>query len=132
MAPEGELPDRGFDVVPLARATREHEGSPHPEIRIRERQPWSCHHGVLRWSGECPCAHDGRWKAPLRAAFERLAGAIDTVTERLAEDIVGAIDIWGTRDRYVDVIIGAEEPTRSRSASWDRWPTPTTDGGCST
>ena len=108
VAPEPATPDRGFDVVSLARATREHEGSPHPEIRIRERTSWSCHHGVLRWSGECPCAHDGRWKAPLRAAFERLAGAIDTVTEALADDITGATDIWGARDRYVDVIIGAE------------------------
>jgi hypothetical protein len=109
VAPDGAVPDRGFDVVSLARATIEHDGAPHPEIRIRERTSWSCHHGVLRWSGECECAHDGRWKAPLRAAFERLAGAIDTLTETLAGGIAGAADIWGARDRYVDVVIGAEE-----------------------
>jgi hypothetical protein len=109
VAPDVDIPDRGFDVVSLSRATMEHDASPHPEIHIRERTSWSCHHGVLRWSGECPCAHDGRWKAPLRASFERLAGAIDTVTDALALDIKGALDIWGTRDRYVDVVIGAEE-----------------------
>jgi hypothetical protein len=109
VAPDPDLPDRGFDVVSLSRATREHEGAPHPTIRIRERTSWSCHHGVLRWSGECPCAHDGRWKAPLRAAFERLAGAIDSLTDALAEAIPGPVDIWGARDRYVDVVIGAED-----------------------
>jgi Domain of unknown function (DUF3536)/Glycosyl hydrolase family 57 len=109
VAPDGVVPDREFDVVSLARATIEHDRAPHPEIRIRERTSWSCHHGVLRWSGECECAHDGRWKAPLRAAFERLAGAIDTITETLAGDIPGAVDIWGARDRFVDVVIGAEE-----------------------
>ena len=40
---------------------------------------WSCHHGVLRWSAECPDVPDGRWKAPLRAALDRLAGGIDAV-----------------------------------------------------
>jgi len=109
VAPDQEISDRGFDAVSLSRATVERDGTEHPEIKIRERTSWSCHHGVLRWSGECPCAHDGRWKAPLRAAFERLAGAIDTVTDGLAADIPGAIDIWGARDRYVDVVIGAEE-----------------------
>ena len=48
------------------------------------RTSWSCHHGIHRWSGECACAPDGRWKAPLRAALERLAAGIDVVTERVA------------------------------------------------
>jgi hypothetical protein len=109
VAPDVAIPDRGFDVATLATIAREVDGAPHPEIRIRERSSWSCHHGVLRWSGECPCAHDGRWKAPLRAAFERLAGAIDTVTDALARDIPGLEDIWEARDRYVDVVIGAED-----------------------
>ena len=56
---------------------------PHPEIRIRERTSWSCHHGVLRWGGECPDVPDGRWKAPLRGALDRLAGAIDTIAESI-------------------------------------------------
>jgi hypothetical protein len=109
VAPSDTTPDRGYDVVTLAAVAEEAAGHPHPEILIRDRTSWSCHHGVLRWSGECPDAADGRWKAPLRAALERLAGGIDTATEALARDLPGHVDIWAARDRYVDVVIGAQE-----------------------
>ena len=81
---------------------------PHPEIRIRERTSWSCHHGVLRWFAECPDVPDGRWKAPLRSALDRLAGGIDAVT-RVARraGCRGLDDVWAARDAYVDVVIGA-------------------------
>jgi hypothetical protein len=68
---------------------------------IRERTSWSCHHGVARWSAECPDAADGRWKQPLRAAFDRLAGAIDAVSEREARST--GVDLWDARERWVDV-----------------------------
>ena len=75
-----------------------------PVTRIRERTSWSCHHGVARWSSECPDARDGSWKGPLRAALERLATRIDVLSQgRLAE--LG-IDLWEARDRYVDVASG--------------------------
>ncbi len=109
VAPSATTPDRGYDVVTLAAVAEEAAGHPHPEIRIRDRTSWSCHHGVLRWSGECPDAADGRWKAPLRAALERLAGGIDAATEALARELPGQPDIWAARDRYVDVVIGAQE-----------------------
>jgi hypothetical protein len=109
VAPSEATPDRGFDVVTLAAVVEEAAGHPHPEIRIRDRTSWSCHHGVLRWSGECPDAADGRWKAPLRAALERLAGGIDTATEALVRQLPGRPDIWAARNRYVDVVIGAQE-----------------------
>jgi hypothetical protein len=107
VAPDTSLPDRGFDAVDLADAIAEAPGHPHPEIRIRERTSWSCHHGVLRWSAECPDVPDGRWKAPLRLAFDRLAGAIDAVSDVVAKGIPGLLDVWGARDRYVDVVTGA-------------------------
>ncbi|MBL8999118.1 MAG: DUF3536 domain-containing protein, partial [Gemmatimonadetes bacterium] len=57
-----------------------------------------CHHGVLRWGAECPCAAHSAWKQPLRAAFDRLAAAIDVRTELAAADL--GIDPWAARDRY--------------------------------
>ncbi len=64
---------------------------------------------MLRWSGECPCAHDGRWKAPLRAALERLAGGIDAITGALVRELAALDDVWALRNAYVDVVIGAME-----------------------
>jgi hypothetical protein len=110
VSPSADTPDRGFDVVTLAAVAEEAEGHPFPEIRIRDRTSWSCHHGVLRWSGECPDAADGRWKGPLRAALERLAGGIDTLTEALARELPGLEDPWTARDRFVEVVIGAQTP----------------------
>lgn len=72
-----------------------------PRVTIRERTSWSCHHGVARWGAECPCAAGGHWKPALRAAFERLAAAIDVRTEIAAAEL--GIDPWAARDRYVDV-----------------------------
>ena len=107
VAPSEEAPDRGYDVVTLAALVDDASRDPHPEIRVRDRTSWSCHHGILRWSAECPCARDGRWKGPLRDALTRLAGGIDTVTEALARELPGLDDVWAARDGYVDVVIGA-------------------------
>ena len=75
-----------------------------PIMTIRDRTSWSCHHGVLRWSAECPDAMDGRWKQPLRLALDRLAAAIDTLTEALVRPL--GVDPWGARDGYVEVASG--------------------------
>jgi hypothetical protein len=107
VAPTAAAPGRPYDVVTLADVIAETPGRPFPLMRIRDRTSWSCHHGVLRWSAECPCARDGRWKGPLLAALDRLAGGIDTVTETLARGLPGLDDVWEARDRYVDVVIGA-------------------------
>jgi len=109
IAPSPGVPSRSFDVVDLATAVAERPGHPHPEIRIRERTSWSCHHGVLRWSSECPDVPDGRWKSPLRSALDRLAGGIDIVTELAARELPGLGDPWAARDAYADVVIGATE-----------------------
>ena len=111
LQPHGDGADRGFDIVPLAKVLTEPAGHLFRTIEIAERTSWSCHHGVLRWSGECPCAADARWKAPLRAALERLAAGIDVVSEALTARMPGAPDLWAARDAYVDVVIGAlDEP----------------------
>jgi hypothetical protein len=107
LAPEPGSADRGFDVVRLADVIAEEPGKPHPVIRIADRTSWSCHHGVLRWSAECADAADGRWKGPLRATLERLAGGIDDATEAAFHALPGTPDPWALRDDYVDVLAGA-------------------------
>jgi hypothetical protein len=93
---------RGFD---MARPDELPTGPRHPHLpvmAIRDQTSWSCHHGILRWSGACADARDGRWKQPLRAAFDRLAAAIDAVSEREAASL--GVDLWAARDAWVDVV----------------------------
>jgi hypothetical protein len=106
--PGPEVPDRGFDVTTLGQVVGHTPAALFPVAQIAERTSWSCHHGVLRWYGECPDASDGRWKGPLRVALERLATAIDTVAGGLASDFMDPAALWKARDEYVDVIFGAE------------------------
>ncbi|HEY0444110.1 MAG TPA: DUF3536 domain-containing protein, partial [Candidatus Limnocylindrales bacterium] len=107
VAPATTAADRGFDVVNLAETLLEPRALPMRTTRIAERTSWSCHHGVARWSAECPDAADGRWKGPLRAALDRLAGAIDAVTASAFAALPGTPDPNAARDAYVDVVIGA-------------------------
>lgn len=106
-SPDPGAQDRGFDVVSLAAVIDEPMDQPLPVARIAERTSWSCHHGVARWFAECPDAADGRWKNPLRAALERLAGGIDMSTEALFNSLPGSPDPWALRDAWVDVVVGA-------------------------
>ncbi|MCU0506638.1 MAG: DUF3536 domain-containing protein, partial [Chloroflexi bacterium] len=105
-----EAPDRGFDVARLSAVVEEGPRGPFPVARLREGTSWSCHHGILRWHAECPCVTDGRWKRPLRAALDRLAGGIDAVSKDLLR-AAGADPrvLWDARDRYVDVAAGRED-----------------------
>ncbi|MEA2623374.1 MAG: hypothetical protein QOH61_2284 [Chloroflexota bacterium] len=77
-------------------------------VPLRDGSSWSCHHGIARWSGECGCVPDGRWKRPLRAAFDRLAGGFDAAVEARLAGL--GLDFWALRDRYVDVAAGFAEP----------------------
>jgi Domain of unknown function (DUF3536)/Glycosyl hydrolase family 57 len=98
---------RGFDVVSLADALAEASAGPLPFVRIVARTSWSCHHGVARWSAECPDAFDGRWKGPLRAALERLAAGIDAASDGWLRARGAELDLWSLRDAYVDVVVGS-------------------------
>jgi hypothetical protein len=100
--------DLGFEVSPLGDVIAEAASSARPAA-IVERSSWSCHHGVARWETACGCVDDGAWKSPLRAAFDRLAVAIDTQTDEIARTLPGAPDPWAARDAYVDVVIGAQD-----------------------
>jgi hypothetical protein len=102
--------ERGYDSVPLATAMFGRTADTARIGVLRDRTSWSCHHGIARWGAHCDCVDDGHWKAPLRSAIDRLAGAIDALTERTAREI-GAADPWTARDDYVDVVIGLETAT---------------------
>jgi hypothetical protein len=115
--PQADVPDRGFDVVDLAGALLDRDPQKLPVVRIAERTSWSCHHGVARWSTECPDAEDGHWKGPLRAAFERLAGGIDALVGQTFADLPGRPDPFDARDAYVDVVDGVE-PAAAFAARW--------------
>ncbi len=110
-------PNAASTSCPLQEALYEPAGHPFRAIHVVERTSWSCHHGVLRWSGDCPCAADGRWKAPLRAAFERLAAGIDVITAQVAAGLAGSPDPWAARDAYVDVVVGATD-AESFAGGW--------------
>jgi len=99
---------RPFDVVGFATALEEPDDRPYPQATIVERTSWSCHHGIARWTSECPDAIDGRWKGPLRSALDRLAAGIDAVSESLLQATQRGADLFGpARDAYVDVAFGA-------------------------
>ena len=99
--------DRPYATPRLADAIAAAEVDGLPTAGLRERTSWSCHHGIARWLTDCPCVPDGSWKLPLRAAFDRLAGGVDTATEHLAAALPGAPDPWAARDAYIDVVIRA-------------------------
>jgi hypothetical protein len=104
---------RSFDVVGFASALEDAGGQGFPVTAIVERTSWSCHHGVARWTAECPDAADGRWKGPLRAALDRLAAGIDAVSVDLLRTAAPGADadelLGAARDAYVDVVHGAME-----------------------
>jgi hypothetical protein len=79
---------------------------PEKSMEIREKTSWSCHHGVLRWSGECGCAPHGAWKAPLRHALNCIADAIDDQFLTVLEPYM--IDPWELRHEYITVLNGQE------------------------
>jgi hypothetical protein len=114
--PEGTA-DRGFDVVTLAELLLERDSRTLPTVRIAERTSWSCHHGVARWSSECPDAADGHWKQPLRGAFERLAGGLDALVAEAFRTLPRRPDPGPARDDYVEVVDGAE-PAAAFAARW--------------
>lgn len=103
---------RGIEVTNYAAYLADHP--PEREVRLRpgEGTSWSCEHGVGRWMRNCGCSTYGpegyhqEWRAPLRAGLEVIRWAADEAYELLSKPIF--VDPWGARDRYVEVIVGAE------------------------
>ncbi len=78
----------------------------HPDqfIQINEYTSWSCHHGILRWMGECGCSPGASWKAPMRWGFERLAEDIDQQYQVFMRHFTRRI--WQLRNAYIHVMLG--------------------------
>lgn len=79
----------------------------HPPVEpaaLVEPSSWSCPHGVERWRSDCGCrvaperGWNQKWRAPLRAALEWLAGELHAVFER--EGAALFADPWAARDAY--------------------------------
>lgn len=103
-----EAPRRGIRVTTAAGELR--RAPPVDEVQVRE-SAWSCAHGVGRWREDCGCATGGqrgwnqRWRAPLRAALDVVARAVDEAYERRGPPVLA--DPWDARDAYVHVLVGA-------------------------
>jgi alpha-amylase/alpha-mannosidase (GH57 family) len=86
---------------------------PTHEVEIVENSSWSCMHGVERWRSDCGCSTGGqsgwnqKWRAPLRQTLDWLRGQIDPLYE--SEMSLFNKDVWGVRDRYIDVILDRSE-----------------------
>jgi len=78
---------------------------PNRFMRLRENTSWSCHHGMMRWMGECACAPgNGRWKYYLRRAFDRLAQSLDSLYIETVYPFI--TDPWALRNQYIHVMLG--------------------------
>ena len=65
---------------------------------------------------------DGRWKAPLRGALDRLAGAIDTVTEAVGAELPGLESVYEAKhaDGFTIVGVSMDQVSRAQVASFLR------------
>lgn len=95
-------PSRELTLMPLARYLDLYP--PDAETRLREATSWSCHHGVQRWAGVCPCTPKATWKRPLRRALRQLAEAVDTAWEGEAGPLLA--DPWALLRRSIEDLLG--------------------------
>jgi alpha-amylase/alpha-mannosidase (GH57 family) len=100
---------RGVRVENFAAFLARHP--PREEVRLVAPTSWSCPHGVERWRSDCGCrlaperGTQQRWRAPLRATLEWLAGELHAGFEREAGELFD--DPWAARDAY-GAVVGAD------------------------
>lgn len=77
---------------------------PEEFVNISEFTSWSCHHGVVRWMGECDCTHGAKWKAHLRWGLEKLSEDLDHLYQVYISQYTHRK--WQLRNAYIHVVLG--------------------------
>jgi hypothetical protein len=99
---------RGVALPRLAGWLAEHPPAHDGMVHV---SAWSCAHGVARWMDDCGCHTGGEpgwnqaWRAPLRAAFDRVRDWAVAVFERRGPSVLR--DPWAARDAYIELVLGA-------------------------
>ncbi len=76
-------------------------------VTIRDNTSWSCHHGVMRWAGDCQCAPGASgWKGRLRTALNQLATGLDDLYTAEVGRFVP--DPLALRNRFIHVMLGEQ------------------------
>lgn len=84
------------------------------EVDIKQASSWSCFHGVGRWKEDCGCSTGGhpgwnqKWRKPLRNALDYLRDELSVLFENEGKKYF-KLDVWQTRNRYIDVILDRSE-----------------------
>jgi hypothetical protein len=97
---DGAIKNLGIEATYPGVWLRQHPAE--DEIKICENTSWSCHHGVLRWSGKCDCTPHSNWKKPLRRALNEIAGMVDRLFLLAVEPYLE--DPWELRHNYASVL----------------------------
>jgi len=98
----GALHQREFEITYPGLWLQDHQPSQY--IKISEYTSWSCHHGIMRWMGECSCTPHAAWKAPLRWGLERLAEELDHQYQAFIGQFTRRK--WQLRNDYIHVFLG--------------------------
>jgi len=102
-------PRRGLGVGHLARWLS--TNPPTAAMAVVE-SAWSCAHGVGRWKQDCGCSTGGpaganqKWRAPLRAALDRVRDGAAEIYERRGAGVFH--DAEAARDAYIDVLLDGD------------------------
>lgn len=98
----GALSERNFKITYPGLWLQTHKAKQF--VKLIDNTSWSCHHGILRWMGECSCTPGANWKAPLRYGLEKIADEIDQEYELFIKQYFN--DAWQLRNAYINVFLG--------------------------
>jgi hypothetical protein len=98
----GALSERNLKITYPGLWLQTHK--PQKFVKLIEDTSWSCHHGIIRWMGECGCTPGSNWKAPLRYGLEKIAEDIDDQYLLFISQYTK--DPWQLRNAYIDVFLG--------------------------